>query len=75
MKIKPEHIEYIKAAICKDSKAPCLNEYLSKGLSAKRWRWDLLYRAKISSWISANIYPYANDDHIDSALRHITKTN
>ncbi len=74
MKIKPEHVEYIKRAILADSKAPLLSEYLSKGLSEKRWRWDLLWRAKISQWISDNIYPYANDDHIDTALKYILKT-
>lgn len=75
MKIKKEHIDYMKHAICADSKAPTLAEYTQKGLSAKRWRWDLLYRAKISAWISDNIYPYADDTHIDTALRHITGTN
>jgi len=74
MKIKPEHIDYIKHAICQDAKAPTLSEYTNKGLTAKRWRWDLLYRAKLSQWVCDNIYPYANDEHLDSALRHITRT-
>lgn len=74
MKIKQEHIKYIQTAICKDGSAPYLQEYISNGLTAKRWRWDLLNRANISKWICENIYPYANDDHIDSALRHITGT-
>ena len=67
MKIKPEHVEHIRTAICKDSTAPTLDAYTRQGLSAKRWRWDLLYRAGLSRWICDNLYPYANDEHIDTA--------
>lgn len=74
MKLKPEHIAYIKSAICRDSKAPTLPEYKAKGLSDKRWRWDLAYRAGLSQWLCDNVCPYANDDHIDTALRSITGT-
>jgi hypothetical protein len=37
----------------------------------KRYRWDLLWaadRAKTSLW-TARVYDYANDAHIDTALR------
>jgi hypothetical protein len=73
MKIKPDHFEYMKAAILANSHAPTLPSYLTRGLTEKRWRWDLLYAAKLSPWICANIYPYANDEHIDTALRVITR--
>lgn len=36
---------------------------------AKRTRWDATYAAKLSPWICANLYSYANDEHIDTALR------
>jgi hypothetical protein len=74
MKIKREHVDYIRTAICRDSKAPTLDEYKTNGLSEKRWRWDLTYRAGLTKWICDNIYPYANDEHLDTALRHITGT-
>jgi hypothetical protein len=38
----------------------------------KRLRWDLLHAARMSQWLCDNIYPYANDDHIDTALKAIT---
>ena len=71
MKITPEHLAYMRAAILNNSHAPTLPSYTARGLSEKRWRWDMLWAAKISPWIGANIYPYANDDHIDTALRSI----
>ena len=47
--------------------------YANSGLSDMRFRWDLLYAAKLSPWISANLYHYLNDNHIDTALRNILK--
>lgn len=75
MKITKEHYDYIKSAICKNSKAPTLHSYKLAGLSEKRWRWALLYQANISRWLCDNIYPYANDEHIDTVLKHITSTS
>ena len=73
MKIKQEHFDYLKRAILANAHAPTLPSYLARGLTEKRWRWDLLYAANLSSWICANLYPYMNDDHIDTALRAITR--
>ncbi|WP_353645719.1 hypothetical protein [Mesorhizobium sp. WSM2239] len=80
MKIKPEHYDHMKAEITKIStphKLDChrqfiVNEGKSKDVE-KRLRWDMSYYAGLSAWISDNIYPYANDDHIDTALRNIMK--
>ena len=74
MKITQEHYEYMRAAICANSKAPTLDEYTRQGLSARRWRWDLLWGAGLSSWLCKVIYPYANDEHVDTVLRQITGT-
>lgn len=74
MRIIPAHYDYIKAAVLGNPHAPTLPDYLARGLTEKRWRWDLLWAAKISPWISANVYPYANDEHIDTALRKILRT-
>lgn len=35
----------------------------------KRVRWDLCNMAIPSKWICDTLYPYANDEHIDTALR------
>jgi hypothetical protein len=73
MKIKPEHAEYIKEQMLAYSNAPLLQPYLKAGLSEKRWRWDWCYRTPgLSKWICDNIYPYANDEHLDTLLRKIT---
>lgn len=73
MKIKQDHYEYIRVAMLANSKAPLLQDYLNKGLSEKRWRWDWAYSTEgLSKWICDNIYPYANDGHLDTALRKIT---
>ena len=50
---------------------------LAKDLSIKdhhkRFRWNLLYAINrdIRTPIIDRIYSYANDDHIDTALKHI----
>ncbi len=79
MKIKPEHFEKIKAA-CEAVVAanPGIAEkYKAAGLSEMRFRWDVLWTAKIdgnksSQFICDVLYKYdVNDDHIDTALRTI----
>ena len=77
MKITREHRDHMKSAILKtlsDSGhnfASILKMYNEKGLSHMRLRWDVAYRAGLPPWICANIYPYANDNHVDTALRSI----
>ena len=72
MKIKAEHYEYLKEHILKaENKITFRNDCL---LSPMRYRWDLLHAAGLTKWICDNLYPYLNDDHIDTALRKITKT-
>jgi len=47
---------------------------VSEGKSAdieKRLRWDCFRAAGLASYACANIYPYASDEHIDTALRQI----
>ena len=75
MKIKQEHFDHMKAAICANAKAPTLYAYTSRGLTEMRWRWDLCYQAGLSKWICDNLYSYMDDTHIDTALRNITGGN
>jgi hypothetical protein len=81
MKITPEHYRTLCHAIYRSQQgAETLDEYVNQhGLTAKRWRWDLLWRAKRVGYLPEHfvedtIYSYANDDHIDTALRRITAT-
>ena len=77
MKIKPEHFEQIKTAIAKviENQGDRSQAYRKEGFTPMRYRWDLLRASAITpSWVVDNIYPYANDDHMDTVLRKITKT-
>ena len=76
MKIKPEHYERLQGAILLCSnQIPPLDAYLASGNTARRWRWDLLWTAtRNTPELMRGIYDYANDEHIDTALRRITTT-
>jgi len=76
MKMKKEHYEAISEAM-----AGCLRDiekiklrYEYGQLSMKRMRWDIMYHTVSSQWVCKNLYPYLNDDHIDTALRKLTNT-
>ena len=47
-------------------------KYLASGFSPMRFRWDLFNAAATKPFdLVKRIYSYADDDHIDTALRHI----
>jgi hypothetical protein len=55
-------------------------EYAAKGLSDKRYRWDLSYLSgnannpeSCTRFVCDTLYTYLNDSHIDTALRSIVK--
>lgn len=80
MKIKPEHLAAMKEAISPLDTAERRQAYRDgnfpradkvKDLN-KRYRWDLLWAADFTRLIIASdVYTYANDTHIDTALRSI----
>ena len=82
MKMKPEHYKHIETQIldiCFDNDVVAMEQcrvmaYERQGLTNKRFRWDLLYMAGLSTWICDNLYTYLDDDQIDTALRKITNT-
>jgi|TARA_B110000977_G_C10856647_1_gene408017 hypothetical protein len=82
MKITPEDYAILERAIKRTIADTGLNldNYTSLGLTAKRYRWDLLEKSqiKIGDGVNIdgdiNIYAYANKAHLDTALRRITKT-
>lgn len=81
MKITSEHYDTLQREIA-DVFAPYgvdtdsyTTSYQAAGLSAKRARWDAFYRIPANvrtQWFDA-VYAYANDTHIDTALRAIFK--
>lgn len=73
MRITNEHYEYIRREMMNNSKAPLLQTYLNHGLSEKQWRWDWYESTPgLTIWIQINVYPYANDNHLDTVLKKIT---
>lgn len=78
MKMSQDHYGYIYNAIKKNEaiiekhRACLLKDPRVKDLE-KRLRWDMLYTSVSSQWVCDNLYPYLNDDHIDTALRRIFK--
>lgn len=71
LKMKPEHVARIEAAITPIDTEANRTRYAAAGLTDKRYRWDLLSAALGSIWICDELYKYIDDTHIDSALRAI----
>ena len=71
MKIQASHYEHLAAAVAPLDTAERRAAYVAAGLSDKRYHWDLTYAADLTPWICSTLYPYLNDDHIDTALRRI----
>jgi hypothetical protein len=62
----------VKAVLdAEEDSYPKYTDYQVKGLSDMRYRWDLLH---FSGYNVRPLYQYLNDDHIDTALRMITRT-
>lgn len=78
MKIKPEHIAHMQSAIATIAdRIPAHREAVKASGKfqdlEKRIRWDAARAAGLIVWICDNLYPYANDTHVDTALRHIMR--
>ena len=80
-KIKPEHFAEMNRRLDAYLAQRKINfqdeqdKYRKAGLSDKRFRWDLFAAAISKPFdLTSDIYKYANDDHIDTALRHIVQT-
>lgn len=81
MKIKKEDYDILKSFIEKVFEDHDLHnlieDYKENRLYPKRLRWDALYESKIKIGDGVgiegdiNVYAYANDDHIDTALRKV----
>lgn len=71
MKMRPDHLATLKAAITPLDTEERRADYRKQGLTNTRYRWDLAYDAGMGSWMYHALYPYLNDSHIDTALRSI----
>lgn len=77
MKIAPEHYNEMWNAIAflapkiTEHKATLIRVCPSSVDIPLRLRWDALNAAKGNKWICDTLYPYADDSHIDTALRNI----
>ena len=78
MKLQAEHYNFMRDAITpfkgqiEQFRLRIINENKAKD-AEKRLRWDLAYLADLTWWLCENVYTYANDAHIDTALRSIMK--
>lgn len=76
MKITAEHYKRIRdeLALRKDAiiaRSELIdNDPRVKDISM-RVRWDALYMAGLMQFICSEVYPYANDTHVDTALRKV----
>lgn len=79
MKITPADYGTLHMAITRVRAAklmPERNYYVLQNLTDRRWRWDLLWRAKREGFlpdrfIEDTLYGYCDDTHVDTALRRI----
>ena len=87
LKIKPEDLEILRMAVVPFDTEELRAKYrngdfprseLTRDVD-KRYRWDLMWlsRLKLGDGVGVkgdlNLYAYLNDQHIDSALRHVVK--
>ncbi len=63
MKMKPEHYNYLRDRLVGNIPASANTQI----------RWDMLNALVASQWVCDNLYPYLNDNHIDTALKAIAR--
>ena len=82
MKVTKAHYKTLEAAIlARIKKHPSIAGYKEHDLSPTRYAYDLLYGVTLiegvspSHWICDNVYPYADDTHLKTALMSISRLN
>lgn len=81
MKITAEHFNHISTAISDAFSAADVDkhrEFIIKEGKAKdiekRLRWDICYATPgLNTWVCDNIYSYADDAHVDTALKAVMR--
>lgn len=77
MKMQSEHYDYLEEAVQQvqsDKPKATVQSYLVRGLTALRFRWDLLSVAVSKGYFDFSVLHGYDDSHIDTALRRITGT-
>jgi len=78
MKMRKQDYERLEKAVkrvLKSSPKLSVDNYISAGLTAQRYRWDILHAAKRAGLFDVcDVYHYLSDEHVDTALRKITGT-
>lgn len=73
MKMQPQHLEHMRAAIVNFDTEFHRSRYAAAGLSTRRYQWDLVRAAGLMPWLCDTLYTYLNDDHIQTALNKLIK--
>lgn len=73
MKIKPDHLAHLSAALSKIDTDFHRARYAAAGLSTRRYQWDAVRAAGLMPWLCDTLYTYMNDDHIQTALNRVIK--
>lgn len=73
MKMSKEHYAYIAEKIGALDTPALRAAYRDAGLSLKRYQWDITYQVGLTSFICDTLYPYLNDEHIQTALNRIIR--
>jgi len=71
MKMQTAHFDYIAEKIAALDSPYLRGVYRNAGLSLKRYQWDMTWKAGLTAYICDTLYPYLNDDHIQTALNRI----
>lgn len=74
MKMLPEHVQVLRAAIQPLDTEVRRELYRAHPLSDMRYRWDLFWVASRNfpeRFVNETLYAYLDDTHIDTALRTI----
>lgn len=73
MKMQPQHLEHMRAAIAKFDTDFYRARYAAAGLTTRRYQWDLVRAAGLMPWLCDTLYTYLNDSHIQTALNKLIK--
>ena len=71
MKMQTAHFNHIAEKIAALDTPALRAAYKDAGLSLKRYQWDITYQVGLTAYICDTLYPYLNDDHIQTALNRI----
>lgn len=76
MTLAPEHVEALRLLTAPFYSPARLALYQANGMTTMRYRWDGLYMASkpVVCELMQAIYQYANDTHVDAALRQLSGT-